>query len=138
MVSNAQPKETLAGLCILVVEDEMMVAIMLEEMLTKLGCKVVKAARVSKAVQLVITAAIDGAILDVNVAGEAVYPVAHKLQERGIPFIFSSGYGASGLPVEYRDRPTLSKPFQQEELAPILVNAILGPPIPPSVSSARR
>jgi CheY-like chemotaxis protein len=124
MVTDTQPNGTLAGLCILIVEDEMLVAMVLEDMLTELGCEVVKAARVSKAVQLVTTAAIDGAILDVNVAGEAVDPVAHALQERGIPFIFSSGYGAGGLPAEYRDRPTLSKPFQQEELAPMLVSAI--------------
>ncbi len=83
------PEKSIAGMRILIVEDEMMVAMMLEDMLTDLGCEVVKAARVAKAVHLIATTAIDGAILDVNVAGEAVYPVAHELQSRGIPFIFS-------------------------------------------------
>jgi DNA-binding NtrC family response regulator len=93
-------------------------------MLTELGCDVVKAARLAKAAHFISTAAIDVAILDVNVAGELVYPIANQLEERGIPFIFSSGYGAGGLPVEYRGWPTLSKPFQQEELAPMLAEVV--------------
>jgi CheY-like chemotaxis protein len=110
-----------------IVEDEMIVAMMLEDMLMDLGCEVIKAARVAKAIHLVATEEIDGAILDVNVAGETVYPVANELRGRGIPFIFSSGYGVRGLAPEYRDRPTLSKPFLQEELAPLLAGAIEGP-----------
>jgi CheY-like chemotaxis protein len=124
MVGDTQRAGLLGSLCILIVEDEMIVAMVLEDMLAELGCDVLKAARVAKAIHLICTSAIDGAILDVNVAGDEVYPVAHELQERGIPFIFSSGYGAGGLPTEYRDRPTLSKPFLREELAPILVSAI--------------
>jgi DNA-binding response OmpR family regulator len=104
----------------------MIVAMMLEDMLTELRCEVVKAARVAKAVDLAATAELDGAILDVNVAGEPVYPVARELQKRGIPFIFSTGYGAGGLASDYRDRPTLSKPFQQEDLAPTLAGALHG------------
>ncbi len=120
------PASSLVGMRILVVEDEMMVAMLLEDMLIDLGCRVIKAGRVEKAVQFVAGTEIDGAILDVNVAGESVYPVASALQARGIPFIFSSGYGAGGLAPEYRDRPTLSKPFRQEELAPMLAAAMEG------------
>lgn len=127
MTDNTQAMEqSLIGMRILIVEDEMTVAMLLEDILTDLGCEVVKAGRVAKAIRIVAVEEIDGAILDVNVAGEAVYPVASELCERGIPFIFSSGYGAGGLAPEYRDRPTLSKPFQQEELAPMLANAIRG------------
>ena len=126
MTLNSKPdsERSLAGLRILVVEDEMMVAMVLEDMLTGFGCDVVKAARVAKAIHLIATDRIDGAILDVNVAGEPVYPVARALQTRGIPFIFSSGYGAGGLPSEYRDCPTLSKPFHENELAPLLAGAM--------------
>ncbi len=102
----------------------MMVAMLLEDMLTDLGCAVIKAARVEKAVQFVANTEFDGAILDVNVAGETVYPVARELRARGIPFIFSSGYGDAGLSPEYCDYPTLAKPFLQEELAPLLADAI--------------
>jgi CheY-like chemotaxis protein len=116
--------QSLTGMRILIVEDEMIVAMMLEDMLIGLGCEVVKAGRVAKAMHLVVTGEIDGAILDVNVAGEPVYPVANELRGRGIPFIFSSGYGVEGLAPEYRDRPTLSKPFQESELAPLLAGAI--------------
>src|SRR5271155_2223369 len=99
-------EHSLAGMRILVVEDEMMVAMMLEDMLTDLGCEVIKAGRVAKAFQLIATGGIDCAILDINVAGEPVYPVAQELEELGIPFIFSSGYGAGGLAAKYSDRPT--------------------------------
>lgn len=122
--SKQGPESSLVGMRILIVEDEMMVATLLEDMLTDLGCDVIKAGRVAKAVQFVASTEFDGAILDINVAGEPVYPVASELQARGIPFIFSSGYGAGGLAPEYRDRPTLSKPFQQQELAPVLAAAV--------------
>jgi CheY-like chemotaxis protein len=124
MSTKEGPERSLAGLCILIVEDEMMVAMLLEDMLTELGCDVVKAARLAKAFHLIATAVIDCAILDISVAGESVYPLANELRRRGIPFIFSSGYGAGGLAPEYRDHPTLSKPFQQDELAPMLAGAI--------------
>lgn len=117
-------EQSLAGMRILIVEDEMMVVMVIEDMLTDLGCEVVKAGRVAKAIHLAATEEIDGAILDVNVAGESVYPVANELRERGIPFIFSSGYGATGIAPEYRDHPALSKPFVQSELVPLLADAI--------------
>jgi CheY-like chemotaxis protein len=119
----------LAGLRILVVEDEMMVAMMLEDLLTDLGCEVAKAARLAKAIDLVETISIDGAILDVNVSGEAVYPLARMLADRGIPFVFSSGYGNSGHPAEFRGRPTLSKPFALNDLGPLLAHAIQAVPV---------
>src|SRR5258706_11067388 len=101
---------------ILLVEDEMLVAMMLEDMLTALGCSVVKAARVGNAVKIATTAMVDAAVLDVNVAGESVYPVADALPHREIPFIVSTGYSTTGLRDDFRDRPTLSKPFRPGEL----------------------
>lgn len=111
------------GLCILLVEDEMMVAMMFEDALTDLGYSVIKAARVAKAVQLAAAEVIDGAILDLNVAGEAVYPVADVLQDRGIPFIFATGYGDQRLRSDYLGWPTLAKPFHLANLARVVAQA---------------
>jgi DNA-binding response OmpR family regulator len=104
------------GLSILVAEDEMMLAMMFEDLLSALGCAVVKAARVAQAARLAATEKLDGAILDVNLAGEAIYPVAEQLRRRGIPFAFITGYGAGGLRADYRDWPMLAKPFHQHDL----------------------
>ena len=107
-----------AGLRVLIVEDEMLLAYMLQDMLAEWGCSVVgPAGRVAKAVSLAGSEALDGAILDVNLAGTEVYPVARALAARHVPFIFISGYAASRLPKEWRDRPTLQKPFQPRDLA---------------------
>ena len=56
------------------------------------------------------------AILDVNVDGEEIFPVADILAKRGLPFVFVTGYGERSLPEPYRDRPALQKPFQVEQL----------------------
>ena len=117
MTTRAPAAANAPGLCILLVEDEMMVAMMFEDALTDLGYSVIKAARVAKAVQLAAAEVIDGAILDMNVAGESVYPVADVLQDRGIPFIFATGYGDQRLRSEYQGWPTLAKPFHLVSLA---------------------
>jgi len=119
-----QTDPLLVGMRILIVEDQMIMAMMLEDILKGLGCDVTKVGRVSKAVHAIKAGDLNAAILDIDIAGEAVYPVAHELKKRSIPFIFSSGYNAVGLPLEYGDCPTLSKHFQREELAPLLRNAI--------------
>ena len=109
--------------CILLVEDEMMVAMMFEDALTDLGYRVIKAARVAKAVQIAAAEVIDGAILDMNLAGEAVYPVAEVLQDRGISFIFATGYGAQGMRSDYLGWPMLTKPFSLANLASVVAQA---------------
>ena len=98
-----------------------MLATMIEDMVRDLGCDVIKAARVKKGLQLAATAGLAGAILDINVGGEMVFPIARLLKERGIPFVFSSGYGVGKLPPEFRGVPLLSKPFEEDELEPLLV-----------------
>lgn len=111
---------------ILVVEDEALVSMMLEDMLTDLGYEVVgPATRVAKAIELLDQEKVDGAILDVNVAGEQVYPVADALAERGIRFAFVTGYGTAGLAKLYADRPTLNKPFSLVDLDALLRREIL-------------
>jgi CheY-like chemotaxis protein len=110
--------------CILVVEDEMLLAMMLEDMLDDLGYRTIKAARLAKATELAATAEVDCAILDVNLDRETSYPVAEALRQRGIPFVFSTGYGAVGLNTEYRDCPILSKPYSQQELKRVLAKTL--------------
>ena len=105
------------GVRVLVVEDEGAIALLIEEMLEEFGCEVVASvARLAAACEVAGSAQVDLAILDVNLAGERVFPVAEILQGRKIPFLFSTGYGASGLPAEYAGCPVLHKPFSQSEL----------------------
>jgi CheY-like chemotaxis protein len=107
----------LTGLRVLVVEDEAAISLLLEDMLLDFGCEVVgPAARLSAALDAVTKEQIDIAILDVNLAGEPIYPVAEALEARSIPFVFSTGYGSQGIKDAYRDRPVLQKPFAQHDL----------------------
>jgi two-component SAPR family response regulator len=115
----------LHGLRVIVVEDETLVAILLEDMLAELGCEVLWTAhRVSKALDLVANSTPDAAVLDVNIAGDEVYPVAQALAARGIPFVFATGYGSRGLTDTWRGRPIVQKPFQVEHLSHGLLSAL--------------
>ena len=112
---------TLAGLRVLVVEDEMMVAMLIEDFLEKFGCTIVgPVASIAEAIRLATTEAIDGAMLDMNIDGQSIYPVAEELAQRDIPFIFVSGYGKEHFRSEYNNRPKLSKPFRLLDLRRIL------------------
>ncbi len=94
---------------ILLVEDELMIRMLLEDMLGELGYTIAaEAGRVEEALQAAKTADFDLAILDVNLNGEPIGPVAEALVARGLPFVFATGYGERGLPEPYRDRPTQS------------------------------
>jgi DNA-binding response OmpR family regulator len=102
---------------LLIVEDETLIGMLLEDMLSDLGYEVVGTApTVQQAMDVVRGSELDAAILDVNVNGEAINPVAAFLKDRGVPFMFASGYGERGVPAEFRGCPVLQKPFQQEEL----------------------
>lgn len=105
------------GIRVLVVEDEGAVAMLIEEMLEESGCEVVASvARLGTACAVASTAEIDLAMLDVNLAGELVFPVAEILRDRNIPFVFSTGYGASGIPSEFSQCHVLHKPFSDSDL----------------------
>jgi CheY-like chemotaxis protein len=110
--------------CILVVEDEMLVAMMLEGMLRDLGYRVIKAARVAKAVGLVASETIDFAILDVNLAGEPSYRVADELRVRGIPFVFASGYDPDSLRADFHDIAVLRKPYMPHDVRQAVTEAL--------------
>jgi DNA-binding response OmpR family regulator len=101
---------------ILIVEDEMNLAMMLEDLLAGAGHRIFKAARLSRALALVAGEPLDFAFLDINLAGEEVFPLALELRNRGIPFVFTSGYGANGIPVSFRDCRILQKPYVPEQL----------------------
>jgi CheY-like chemotaxis protein len=89
----------LSGRRVLVVEDETMVAWLLEDMLADLGCAVVgPAAHVNQALAMLDAEALDAAVLDINLNGQKSYPVADALAARGVPFVFSTGYNKDSLP----------------------------------------
>ncbi len=117
MPAREQPGRGASGLRVLVVEDEHLVALLLEDMLAELGHTVVgPVGRLDKALETVQLEAFDVAILDVNINGGDVYPIAEALAARDIPFVFSTGYDKKSLPASYSDRPALQKPFQRHDL----------------------
>nr|WP_269816504.1 response regulator [Caulobacter hibisci] len=101
----------------MVVEDEMVIAWLLTEMLDELGCHVVgPACTVGQALETIDREAFDAALLDVNLNGQFSYPVADVLAARSIPFMFSTGYDRSRIREGYRDAPMLQKPYHSTEL----------------------
>ncbi len=108
----------LAGLRVLVVEDMLLVAEMIADLLTGLGVEVVgPVGRLAPALAAAGESRLDGALLDVNLGGESSWPVAAALRGRGIPFVFLTGYGdPDALPEDFRATPRLVKPFRQEDL----------------------
>ena len=109
---------------VLIVEDEALVGMALEDALEFLGIEVAGVAgTVDEALTRVEADNFDGAILDVQLHGKDVLPVAESLERRGIPFVFATGYGKAGLPEKYRDAPVLQKPFMPAELKDILARA---------------
>jgi CheY-like chemotaxis protein len=111
----------LAGLRVLVVEDEMMVSMLIEDMLSDLGCTVIgPAARLDEAMELAARGGIDCAVLDVNLGGQPIFPLADYLRQQGAPFAFATGYGDAGLREVDRGSPVLQKPFREGDLARVL------------------
>jgi CheY-like chemotaxis protein len=117
----------LDGLKVLVAEDEGLVAMLIEDMLEDLGCELVgSAASVQEALVLVAQGGFGFALLDVNLAGQKVDPVAEMLLQKGVPFAFASGYGAPGVGEGFRGVPTLQKPFRTDDLARAIREALGG------------
>jgi CheY-like chemotaxis protein len=115
----------LLGLRVFLVEDESGVAMLIEDMLEELGCELVASvAHLAQAFDVTESTVFDVAILDVNVSGEQVFPLASALAVRGIPIVFSTGYGMAGIPEDMRVYPVLAKPFSFDDLKRILVSAL--------------
>ena len=112
---------------ILIVEDETMIAMMLEDFLGDLGWIVVgMAGTVDQAIVMARDADIDAALLDVNLNGQHTFAAADILSERRIPFVFATGYGLEGVADRFRGVPTLTKPFHRNELERALRRAMTG------------
>jgi CheY-like chemotaxis protein len=110
---------------VFLVEDEYLIRMLLEDMLADLGYAIAAAVgTIAEASDVAATAQFDVAILDVNVGGQEIYPVADILAKRGLPFVFVTGYGAGGMAEGYRDRPVLQKPFQTEQIKATLAGLL--------------
>jgi CheY-like chemotaxis protein len=111
----------------LVVEDEILVAMYVEDLLTDLGFEVVAVAtELEQALPLARDKAFDVAVLDINLNGKLSFPVAEVLRERRIPFLFASGYGSRGLIEAYKDAVRIQKPFRSRDLA-LAIERATGP-----------
>jgi DNA-binding response OmpR family regulator len=115
----------LSGFRALIIEDEGPIALLIEDMLLDLGCEIIaSAAELETACEIARTAHVDFALLDLNLNGLSALPVAHVLHERGIPFVFSTGYGVTGLSDGFESYPTLAKPFVIDDLCNNIVIAL--------------
>jgi DNA-binding response OmpR family regulator len=112
---------------ILIVEDEPLIAMMLEDFLDSLGHKVVGTAEsVSEAQIAVAEGGFDVAILDVNLKGEHIWPVADRLADGGVPFVLATGGHIDPPPARHADAPVLSKPYTIDAIEPALARACNG------------
>lgn len=116
----------LEGRVILAVEDEAVIAMMLEDILKSLGCRVLgPALNIASAEAFAASERIDAAVMDINVGGEQVYGLAETLRARGVPVILASGYGRKGVKPGWEDAPMISKPYADQEIASALC-AVMG------------
>ncbi len=116
----------LAGLRVLVLEDEALLAMLLEDVLGELGCTLIGPYGHNEEALAFLTAnpaGVDFGILDVNVAGHRSDAVALEFDRLGLPFVFSTGYDESALDVRWRGKPSLRKPFRPTDLERILLDA---------------
>lgn len=117
---------SLAGTRVFIVEDEALILSTLQDMLEDLECQVVASAvRVDEALVIASELSCDVAILDVNIAGQRIDPVADVLAARGLRFFFATGYGHTSLPDNHRDRVVLAKPYRKRDLKAALAAVVL-------------
>ncbi len=110
---------------VLIVEDEPLISMMLEDVLDALGHKVVGICEtVGEALVRIEEGGFDLAILDVNLKGESVWPVAAALRDRGIPFVLASGGHVEPPPAEFADIPMIEKPYTIDRVSPVLDAAL--------------
>jgi CheY-like chemotaxis protein len=108
---------TLAGFRVFIVEDEALLLLALQDLLADLGCEVTAiAAQMTKAIDLARNVDCNAAVLDINIGNERIDAVADILAQRGIPFIFATGYGGEGLPLRHQSAPLIEKPYDGESL----------------------
>src|SRR5215469_18638375 len=118
-------KHLLEGLSVLVVEGEAIISFLMEDMLGELGATEVRqAANVAAALARIAEKMPDLAVLDVNLGGERVYPVAERLEAGGVPFLFTTGYGRSGIETKWSAKTVVQKPFTSEMMAQALISVL--------------
>jgi DNA-binding response OmpR family regulator len=126
----------LEGARVLVVEDEYLVAALIQDMLEAAGCVVTgPIPRLPEALDAADRDSYDAAVLDINLGGARIDPVAAVLSRRNVPFLFVTGYGANGLPREYAGRPRLCKPFRMADLIGTL-SSLVKSPVPNTAQTA--
>jgi CheY-like chemotaxis protein len=125
---SATGGSNLEGRRVLLVEDMLVAAMAMEEILAKHRCETVgPVGSLGEAMRLAREEALDGALLDINLKGEMVYPAASELVARGVPIIFLTGYDAADeLPDEYRDHPFLEKPVDLDRLEHLMLELFGG------------
>lgn len=122
-------RHKLAGLRILIVEDESHVSMLLEDMIAEIGCVVAAvASELDEAKEKLSSISFDAAILDLNLNGARAYEVAESLARKRVPFVFSTGYGSAGVPQGWPRVPVLAKPFGRRQLEWALRSALEAQP----------
>ena len=120
----AEAKALLDGVRVLVVEDEAIIAMTAEDMLEELGCTVAASASgLGEALAAAARGGFDVALLDINLNGSDSRPVAEKLRADGVPFVFTTGYGAAGCG-GFEDTPLVTKPYQIADLEAAIAKAL--------------
>lgn len=126
LATNHLATNKLAGQQILVVEDEALVAMLIEDVLTDIGCSVVGiAGTFAEGMEYANRLAFDAAVLDVNLQGQQSYPIAATLAERQVPFIFVTGYGEASILENLKHIQVIRKPFRRRDLERALQVAVL-------------
>jgi DNA-binding NtrC family response regulator len=121
MPARSSPSAQLAGQSILIVEDEYFLANDVADALHSIGAEIVGPINsIAEAAQAVSANTLAGAVLDVNVRGQWVYPVAKELDARGIPYVFMTGYGKDAIASEYQHIMRCEKPFDPQTVASLL------------------
>ena len=122
-VSTPMSTPTFAGNRVLIVEDDMMVAFMIEDFFQDLACHIVGVEmRLEQALEAARQNDIDFALLDINLNGEESFPVADILRDRGVPFVFATGYSAAIIPERFNGAGVLAKPFDATNLQAMLAH----------------
>jgi CheY-like chemotaxis protein len=110
---------------VLIVEDEPLISMMLEDFLDTLGHRVAASCdSLSDAILRVEQGGFDIAIIDVNLKGELIWPVADRLQDRNIPYVLATGGHIEPPPSRHADAPVLSKPYTIDKIDPVLKEAV--------------
>jgi len=111
---------------VLMVEDEAYLAMALEDLLTDAGYRVLGAARLSDALEIADHEHVDAALLDINLHGEAVYPLAAYLRENGVPFAFATAYSRDTIPEDFHDCVLVRKPYTSERIIEAVESMVEG------------